>query len=40
MAIFFWDTKGIIYIMEKSKTTTSQYYAELLQCLKNKIKNK
>jgi len=32
MATFFWDSQGVIYIdnLEKGKTVTGLYYAELL----------
>lgn len=42
MATVFWDAKGIIFIdyLEKGKTINGQYYAELLQRLKDEVKNK
>ncbi|CAH2090560.1 unnamed protein product [Euphydryas editha] len=42
MATVFWDGKGIIFInyLEKGKTINGQYYAELLQCLKDVVTTK
>jgi len=42
MATVFWDARGIIYIdyLEKGKTITGQYYAELLQRLKHEVQIK
>lgn len=42
MATVFWDAKGIIYIdyLEKGKTITGQYYAQLLQRLKHEVSAK
>lgn len=42
MATVFWDARGIIYIdyLEKGKTITGQYYADLLQRLSHEVKIK
>jgi len=42
MATVFWDARGIIHIdyLEKSKTITGEYYASLLDQLKEKLEEK
>lgn len=42
MASVFWDAKGIIFIdyLEKGKSITGEYYANLLQHLSDEIKKK
>ena len=42
MATVFWDSQGVIYIgyLEKSKTATGLYYAELLGRFDAKLQNK
>ena len=42
MATVFWDAHGIIFIdfLEKGKTITRVYYASLLDCFNDEIKEK
>jgi len=41
MATVFWDSQGVIYIdyLEKGKTVTGLYYAELLRRLAAELQN-
>lgn len=42
MATVFWDVRGVIHIdyLEKGKTITGEYYAELLERFDTDLKNK